>query len=150
MPDAEKLAELQLDPIARLGIDKSLELPETVVYDKDGVKIIMEGSYYETYPALRIKFHMEGAPEFAEASVELKAINGQEIETGSWVKTRSTAHMADGYPDDEMVLELSEVQELMPEFTGIHSITVDGTYLPNYDDPFTYSEIGTVTCGTNL
>ena len=125
-PSAEELAMLQKDPIARLGIDMTAELPETGICELEGMKIMLERSYYDTSPDLVIGFRGEGIPENGFAEIYVDKINGQEIvPTGTYASHNGVYLDAKG-PEDEAYFRLYELKELLPDFTGLESVTVSG------------------------
>ncbi len=125
-PSAEELAMLQLDPIARLGIDKTAELPETVIYEHEGMKITLERSYYDTFPELMIEFRVEGLSENGYAEVYVDKINGQEIDLTGIAASVNSASLSSEQPVDAAFIKLSDLKELLPDFTGLESVTVTG------------------------
>jgi len=148
-PNEDELAALQLDPIARKGIDKTLGLPETVIFTQDNIKIILEGSYYSTYPELRIKIRMEGASENTFANVELSKINGQDVNFDSVVASSGEVGLNASQPEDEMNLKLPDLLNQVPDFTGLSSITVRGNYQADMNSQNALVTFEDVTCGAN-
>ena len=55
-------------------------MPETVLYEKDGVKILLVKAYYTKASELSILLRMKGAPDDAVAEVTLEKINGNPVD----------------------------------------------------------------------
>lgn len=66
-PNEEEQAALQLGTVATFGISEDIQIPETVLYEKDGVKILLVRAYYTKASELSILLRMEGAPDSADS-----------------------------------------------------------------------------------
>ena len=105
-PNPEEMAELQLDPFARMGINTEMQIPEAVLFEQDGIKVVCEKSLYNTSgPTLMFVFRVEELPDDAFLQVNLKEINGVS-------------------PDDKELIRMTiSILQQVTDFTGINSVT---------------------------
>ena len=136
-PSAEEQAALLLDPITRRGIDKDALVPETVLYERGSMKVVLEREFY-TDSNLTLQLRFENVPEEARVRVELEKINGQPIEPVTEIDWYSAAiELSAGKAKDPVVVKtinvsLDSLQEVY-EYTGLQSLSFDGLY-GEYDE----------------
>ena len=132
-PNEEEAEGLLLDPIARLGIDKDIEVPETVLFAKDDVSIVLERALY-TEDQLYLICRMENVPEGAGVDVSLKEMNGSKV--WDWERdhhTITSASLYESSPHEEIErkriwLSLSCIKDNVPDCSGISTLSLVVTY----------------------
>ena len=134
-PGAEELAMLKTDPITMFGIDKDPELPETVVFAQDGIKVTLVRSYYGIFPELCIRFRAEGLPEYGFAYVSVDKINGQEIDLEGKIASLNKIELSAKEPEADIFIKLTDLKELLPDFGGLDSVMVNGFVRLDVRDP---------------
>ena len=126
-PDEEEQEALQLDPVTRLGIDKDIAVPETVLLEQDDMRIVLERAFYTT-DHLGLVIRMENIPEDLFACAELEELNGSAL--WNWEDTLEYADLSDGEPHEPVITEtiiisLREIRKNIPDFSGISSLKLN-------------------------
>ena len=138
-PNEEEQEALLLDPITRLGIDKDIEVPETVLFTKDDINVVLEKALY-TEDHLYIIFRMENVPDDAGIEVALDELNGSAV--NEWPYDQQSLTSANlFYGDTHEVVEkeyvwlrTADLPENIPDFAGISSITLHVNYTEKGDE----------------
>ena len=126
-PDEEEQEALLLDPIARLGIDQDVEVPETVLLEQDDMRVVLEGAVYRN-DDIALVIRGENIPDEIHTSVMLNELNGSGLL--SWEDTQrtlETAYFDNDEPHDPVMTELiyigyKDILNNIPGFTGISTL----------------------------
>ena len=123
-PSAAEQAELVLDPLARVGADPTVKLPETVIYDENGIKIILKDSDYYVRSSdvdFRINFESSGLKDGMRASIQIQAINGIDLVEYDLLEY---ARLDEEEKEDYAEFSMVELKKNLPDYNGITSVTL--------------------------
>ena len=142
-PNTDEQAALQLGTVAMFGISDDVQIPETVLYEKDGVRILLVRAFYTKSSELNILVRMEGAPDGALAEVTLEKINGNPVDFSNCTYSNDVVTLPGSQSQEfTMDINLTDLQSQIPDFTELSSLTLKGNYRENYEsDPFVFGEI---------
>ncbi len=126
-PDEEEQEALLLDPIARLGIDQDVEVPETVLLEQDDMRVVLEGAVY-TNDDIVLVIRGENIPDEIHMSVMLNELNGSGLL--NWEDTQrtlETTYFDNDEPHDPVMTEriyigYRDILNYIPGFTGISTL----------------------------
>ena len=129
-PDEKEQEALRIDPITRRGIDKDIEVPETVLLEQDNMRIVLERACYTT-DNLVLVIRMENIPDDLGAGVRLEELNGSEL--WKWEDTQGTvgsAYLGDEEPHepveaDTIWISIRDIQKNIPDFSGISALQLN-------------------------
>ncbi|MBR0087971.1 MAG: hypothetical protein IJL98_09570 [Lachnospiraceae bacterium] len=154
-PGREEMAKLQQDPFTRRGIDTELKMPETTLFDKEGIKVACERSLYSANgPGVVLLFRVEELPDNAFLEIDLKAINGVSTEpleeiianTDDFSNIDFEARAGEVSPEDKQNITLSlAALDHITDFTGLTSLTFEGYCILNHETQIPLEEI-TIEC----
>lgn len=126
-PDEEEQEALLLDPVTRFGIDKDVEVPETVLLEQDDMRVVLEGAVYRN-DDIALVIRGENIPDELNTSIRLEELNG--AEPWSWEdteRTLETTYFDNDEPHDAVMtsriyIGYKDILNNIPDFTGISTL----------------------------
>lgn len=144
-PNTDEQAALQLGTVATFGISEDIQMPETVLYEKDGVQILLVKAYYTKASELSILLRMKGAPDDAVAEVTLEKINGNPVDFSNCTFSYNVTNLLGrDLLESTIDIRLTDLRSQIPDFTRLSSLTFKGNYRENTESDVVQFE--DITC----
>ena len=144
-PNTDEQAALQLGTVATFGISEDIQMPETVLYEKDGVQILLVKAYYTKASELSILLRMKGAPDDAVAEVTLEKINGNPVDFSNCTFSYNVTNLLGrDLLESTIDIRLTDLCSQIPDFTRLSSLTFKGNYQENIESDIVQFE--DITC----